>query len=127
MNSVQLIGRLTKDVEERRTPSGAAVAYITLAVDRRKKDAGADFIRCTAFNKIAELLGQYVCKGDRIGVTGHIKTGSYEKDGRSVYTTDVIIDSLDFLEPRKQGNQTEQYVNDGGLPPIGVYDDDLAF
>ena len=119
MNSVQLIGRLTKDVEERRTPSGAAVAYITLA--------GADFIRCTAFNKIAELLGQYVCKGDRIGVTGHIKTGSYEKDGRRVYTTDVIIDSLDFLEPRKQGNQTEQYVNDGGLPPIGVYDDDIPY
>ena len=127
MNSVQLIGRLTKDVEERRTQSGGAVAYITLAVDRRKKDAGADFIRCTAFNKVAELLGQYVSKGDRIGVTGHIKTGSYEKDGRRVYTTDVIIDSLDFLESRKQGNQTERYVNDGGLPPASVYDEDCPF
>ena len=127
MNTVNLIGRLTKDVEERRTPSGAAVAYITLAVDRRTKDAGADFIRCTAFNKTAELLSQYTCKGDRIGVTGHIKTGSYEKDGRRVYTTDVIIDTLDFLEPRKQGNQTEQYVNDGGMPPVSVYDEDMPF
>jgi len=123
MNTVNLIGRLTKEVEERRTPSGAAVAYITLAVDRRKKDSGADFIRCTAFNKTAELLSQYVSKGDRIGIVGHIKTGSYEKNGQRFYTTDVIIDSLDFLEPRKQGqNQTQ-----GNYTPASVYDDDIPY
>ena len=127
MNTVNLIGRLTKEVESRRTQGGTDVSYITLAVDRRKKDSGADFIRCTAFNKVAELLSQYVNKGDRIGIVGHIKTGSYEKNGQRFYTTDVIIDSIDFLESRKQGNQTEQFVNDGGMPPVSVYDEDMPF
>lgn len=101
MNNVQLVGRITKDVELRQTASGTAVTRFTVAVDRRKRDTGADFIRCSAFGKTAELMAQYVNKGDRIGVEGHIKTGSYERDGQKVYTVDVIAESVEFLEPKK--------------------------
>ena len=102
MNNVQLIGRITKDIELRQTASGTAVTRFTVAVDRRKKDTGTDFVRCSAFGKTAELMEKYVSKGDRLGVVGHIKTGSYERDGQKVYTVDVIAESVEFLEPRKQ-------------------------
>ena len=76
MNNVSLIGRLTKDVEERRTQNGTPVASFTLAVNRRKKEDGADFIPCIAWDKAAETIAKYVHKGDLFGVTGHIQTFS---------------------------------------------------
>ena len=94
-----MTGRLTKDVEVRYSASTQmAVARFTLAVDRGGKDKGADFIPCVAFGKTAETLEQYVGKGCRLGVQGHIQTGSYEKDGSKVYTTDVIVDRTEIID-----------------------------
>lgn len=106
MNKVSLVGRLTKDPAV--TYGGAsntAIARITLAVDRRFKregDADADFISCVAFGKTAEFLEKYFKKGMKLGATGRIQTGSYEKDGHKVYTTDVILEETEFVESKKQ-------------------------
>ena len=102
MNSVCLIGRLTKDVQEHRTQNGTAVISFTLAVDRRKKDDGADFIHCIAWDKPAETIAKYVHKGDLFGVTGYIQTRSYEKDGRKNYVTEVVTTSFQFLEHKRE-------------------------
>lgn len=102
MNNVSLIGRLTKDVEERRTQNGTAVVSFTLAVDRRKKEDGADFIPCIAWNKAAETIAKYVHKGDLFAVTGYIQTRSYEKDGRMNYVTEVVTTSFQFLERKRE-------------------------
>lgn len=108
MNNVSLIGRLTKDVQERRTQNGTPVVSFTLAVDRRKKGDGADFIPCIAFDKAAETIAKYVHKGDLFGVTGHIQTRNYEKDGRMNYVTEVITTSFQFLE-RKREMQSDSH------------------
>ena len=133
MNSVNLIGRTTKDIEIRYTQgSGTAVVKFTLAVDRGKNQNGekiTDFISCQAWGKIAEILGKYVKKGNRIGMTGHIETGSYKnKDGLKIYTTDVIAEKIEFLEkmdspnepvpetPTEQEHFVEDLESDEGLP-----------
>ena len=102
MNSVCLIGRLTKDVQEHRTQNETAVVSFTLAVDRRKKDDGADFITCVAWGKSAETIAKYVHKGDLFCVTGYIHTRSYEKDGRRNYVTEVVTTSFQFLEHKRE-------------------------
>jgi single-strand DNA-binding protein len=102
MNNVSLIGRLTKDVQERRTQSGTPVVSFTLAVDRRKKEDGADFINCIAWDKAAETIARYVHKGDLFGVTGYIQTRNYEKDGRMNYVTEVVTTSFQFLERKRE-------------------------
>ena len=108
MNNVCLIGRVTKDVQERRTQNGTPVVSFTLAVDRRKKEDGADFIPCIAWDKAAETIAKYVHKGDLFGVTGHIQTRSYEKDGRMNYVTEVVTTSFQFLE-RKREMQSDSH------------------
>lgn len=116
MNKVILIGRLTRDPDVRYTQSAEpkAVAKYTLAVDRRFKDANgerqADFISCTAFGKAAEFVEKYLRKGTKIAVTGHIQTGSYEKDGAKHYTTDVIIEEQEFCESKRTDGQTQAAV-----------------
>ena len=102
MNSVCLIGRLTKDVQEHRTQNETAVVSFTLAVDRRKKDDGADFITCVAWGKSAETIAKYVHKGDLFAVNGYIQTRSYEKDGRRNYATEVVTTSFQFLERKRE-------------------------
>lgn len=112
MNSVNLIGRLTKDPESRRSKD-MEVATFTLAVDRPGKDSGTDFIRCVAFGKSAEFAEDYFTKGLRVGVSGRIQTGSYEnKDGDTVYTTDVIIDRLDFADGVRNPEDKEEKRDD---------------
>ena len=110
MNSVSLVGRLTRDVEIRYTDGGASISRFGIAVDRRFKAEGrptADFINCVAFGKTAEFVEKYFCKGQRIGLTGRIQTGSYtNKDGQKVYTTDVIAENVEFVESK--GDQEEQ-------------------
>lgn len=106
MNVVSLIGRLTKDVEVRvaQTQKGEnmTISRFSLAVDRKGKDAGADFINCVAFGKNGEFAEKYLAKGLKIGIVGEIRTGSYDgKDGKKVYTTDVIVNSYTFCESRK--------------------------
>ena len=107
MNKVQLIGRVTKDIDLRYTPTGVPVVRFTLAVNRPKKDSGADFISCTAWNKTAENMDKYIGQGDQVAVVGHIQTGSYEKDGHKVYTTDVMCENVEFLQKKGSHQQTE--------------------
>src|SRR5690606_20661485 len=102
MNTVNLIGRLTKDPELKYTPSGMAICKFTVAVNRdftnQSGEREADFINCTAFKKTAENLSNYQTKGSQIGVVGRIQTGSFEgQDGKRVFTTDVIVDRVEFL------------------------------
>lgn len=108
MNQVILIGRTTKDIEMRTAANGTMVANFTLAVDKFSKgERSADFISCVAYNKTAELLNTYVSKGQKIGIVGRISTGSYQnKNGDKVYTTDVIVNEVEFLEPKKKTEDT---------------------
>ena len=102
MNSVSLAGRLTSDPRTKMTSSDLMIASFTLAVDRKGKDKGADFIPCKAFGKTAETIAQYVKKGSMIGITGRIQTGSYDaKDGTKRYTTDVMVNEFYFLESKR--------------------------
>lgn len=103
MNSVVLIGRLTKDPELRYIPeSQNAVATFTLAVDRPfAKEKQADFIRIVVYGKQAENCERFLTKGRLAGIQGRIQTGSYKnKEGATVYTTDVIADRVEFLGDR---------------------------
>ena len=101
MNKVILIGRLTKDPDYRQAEH--PVASYTLAVDRRGKDAGADFIRCVTFGKGADFANMWLHKGTKICGTGRIQTGSYQnKEGKTVYTQDVIVDEHEFVESKAQ-------------------------
>ncbi len=109
MNKVIILGRITKEIVPTFTPStGLAVSRFTVAVDRGK-DKGADFISCVSFGKTAETIAQYFEKGDRILIEGRIQTGSYEKDGTKVFTTDIVIDKFYFIE--KKGKQEKQEVD----------------
>jgi single-strand DNA-binding protein len=103
MNSVVLIGRLTRDPELRYVPdSQLAVATFNLAIDRpirEGKEKQTDFPRITVFGRQAENCGKYLEKGRLVGVQGRIQTGSYKnKEGQTVYTTDVVADRVEFLE-----------------------------
>lgn len=107
MNNVNLIGRLTKDPDTRYTTDNMAVARFTVAVDRYGKDAGADFIGCVAFKNTAKFIDKYFRKGMKIGITGHIQTGKYDnKDGKTVYTTDVVVDRAEFVEKKADAPET---------------------
>lgn len=113
INRVVLVGRLTKDPDIKYTPSGIPMCRFTIAVNRtftnQQGEKEADFIGCLAFRKQAENLANFMTKGSLIGVDGRIQSGSYEgNDGKRVYTTDVIADSIQFLEPRTQGRQNQQ-------------------
>ena len=110
MNKACLIGRVCRDIEARQTQTGLSVIDFALAVNRRKQGDGADFITCVAFGKTADLIAQYVHKGDRLGVSGRIETGVYDnKDGIKVYTTKVIVDDVEFLGgKRTQDAQTQE-------------------
>ena len=102
MNKVFLIGRLTRDPEVRYTQSGKAIARFGLAVDRRGKDKGADFINCLAWDKLAETIGNYIQKGRKIAIEGSIQTGSYEKNGQKVYTVEVVAHNMEFCDSKKE-------------------------
>lgn len=107
MNTVQLIGRVARDIELKYSQSGMAVARFAVAVDRPTKEGAekqSDFPSVVAFGKQAETIEKYFPKGARIGLTGRLQTGSYkDKDGRTVYTTDIVVTGFDFCESRPQG------------------------
>lgn len=104
MNQVSLVGRITRDVEVTTSAAGREVCRFTVAVNRTFKNANgeydADFISCVAFGATANFMGRYIEKGRLVSVTGRIQTGSYERDGQRVYTTDVIADSVQGLDRR---------------------------
>lgn len=134
MNSVNLVGRFTRDPEVRYTDSGTSIARFSIAVDRRFKKDGeqsADFINCIGFGKTAEFIEKYFQKGMRIGLVGRIQTGSYtNKDGQKVYTTDVIVENCEFVESKTSNNEDqskEQPGFDGFTSiPDGI-DEELPF
>ena len=101
MNKIVLSGNLTKAVEVRYTINSLAIANFTLAVKRETKKDETDFINCVAYGKTAELIGQYLDKGSKILIEGHIHTDNYEnKEGKKVYTTDIVVDKIEFLSKK---------------------------
>lgn len=105
INNTVLVGRLTKDIEIRKTNSGKSNTSFNLAVNRRFKQQGqldADFISCVAWGNTADALAKYTSKGSLIGITGRIQTRNYESNGKKVYVTEVIVNEVTFLEPKKQ-------------------------
>lgn len=142
MNKVILIGGLTRDPDVRysQAEEPVAVARYTLAVNRRFHRDGeqaADFVSCVAFGKQGEFAEKYLRQGIKIAITGRIQTGSYtNRDGQKVYTTDVIIESQEFVESKKAveereaaeyGGRQEAPEGDGFMDiPDGI-DEELPF
>lgn len=134
MNKWAGLGRLVRDPEIRKGKTSKSeemlVARYTLAIDRRGKDAGADFISCVVFGKGAEFAEKYLKKGIKIAVTGRIQTGDYtNKDGQKVYTTDVIIEEQEFAESKAASGtaQTNPAPDDEFAPIPDNITDDLPF
>ena len=135
MNKVILMGRLTRDPDIRYSSgdSSMAIARYTLAVARRfsRRDGGdssqtADFISCVAFRRDAEFAEKYLHKGIKIAVTGRIQTGSYkDRDGKTVYTVDVIAEEQEFCEAKSSEAKAEQ--PDQGFMHVPDDDPDLPF
>ena len=153
MNKAFLIGRLTRDPELRYSSSNTAIVNFTIAIDRQYTNAQGqretDFIRIVAYNKQAENIKKYVSKGSLVAVDGRIQTGSYDdKDGKKVYTTDIVADRVQFLESKGSSNvnavtednvspadfqssPVETNVSDDVFADFGssieISDDDIAF
>lgn len=128
MNKVILLGRLTKDVELRTTPSGVSVCSFSIAVNRRFAKDGqrdADFINCVAWRSTAEFISKYFSKGRMIGIVGSLTTGRYEKDGQTHYTTDVTVDEAYFADSKNSGSEgtSPSYTNDNNAASFGMNDD----
>ena len=110
INRVVLVGRLTRDVEVRKTQSGISVASFTVACDRRfssqnqqNQQQSADFISCVAWRQTADFLGSYARKGALVGVDGRLQSRSYDdRDGKKVYVSEMVCDSVQLLESRAQ-------------------------
>lgn len=124
MNKVVLIGRMTKDAQLAYTSNTQkAVTKFTLAVDRINE--GTDFINCVAFGKQAENIEKFVKKGNRLAVSGRIQTGSYEKEGQKIYTTDIIVENAEFIEPKKESNESSK--EETKEPQFEAIDFDIPF
>lgn len=124
INRVVLVGRLTKDPELRYTPNGIPVSTFTLAVNRtftnRQGEREADFINCVVWRKQAENVANYLRKGSLAGVEGRIQTRNYEaQDGRRVYVTEVVCDSVQFLEPRSVTASRGEQFGATSYPDLG--------
>lgn len=135
MNETILSGRLTADPDVRYITGQEpmAIATYTLAVQREFKNKDgkydADFIRCKAFGKRGEFVEKYFHKGMKIMVRGRLQTGTYENDGQTHYTTDLIVDKHEFCESKKGGEQGQQPQQDYDVPEgfQAVSDDDIPF
>lgn len=140
MNKVCLTGRITKNIELKYNQNNVAITNFTLAVTRKFKNQNgeyeSDFINCIAYKSTAELLSKYVKKGDLLGIEGRIQTRNYEKDGKRIYVTEVIVDSIDFLQAKKdefkqETKNTKQKLSDDVFSEFGssveITDDDIAF
>lgn len=130
INNCILIGRMVRDAELRRTQQGDAVASFTLAVNRNytTKDGQqqTDFINCIVWKKQAENIVKYCSKGSLVGVEGRIQTRSYENNqGQKVYVVEVVCDSVQFLETKKNDNERNSFDNESNS--FDINDDDIAF
>lgn len=115
INRVVLVGRLTRDVEVRKTASGLSVATFTVACDRRmargqdgNNQQSADFISCVAWRQAADFLGSYARKGALVGVEGRIQTRNYDRDGQKVYVTEIVCNTVNLLESKSQSQSRAQ-------------------
>lgn len=128
MNKVVLVGRLTKDPDLRfAAGSGNSVSRFTIAVNRQFKKDETDFISCVAFGKTAETISQYFTKGKQIAISGSIRTGSYDaQDGTKRYTTDVAVDTFDFIGSSNKETD-EQGLKDTFGDVMSVDDGDMPF
>ena len=117
INRVFMVGRMTRDPELRRTGSGAAVTSFTLALNRNYNSADgqqADYISCVVWNKVAENVAQYCSKGSLVGVEGRLRSRTYDNaQGQRVYVTEVVCDSVQFLETRAQRERNQSSMNQG--------------
>ena len=130
MNNVVIIGRLTKDPELAYggQNSDIAVCRFTLAVDRPTQDKAADFIRIVVFRKQAENAKQYLAKGRQCAVEGRIQTGSYkDREGKTVYTTDVVANRVEFLTKPNSGSHQEEQGSESVTDAFIEVDEDLPF
>ena len=130
MNNVVLIGRLTKDPELAYGGQNRdiAVCRFTLAVDRPTQDKAADFIRIVVFRKQAENAKQYLAKGRQCAVEGRIQTGSYkDREGKTVYTTDVVANRVEFLTKPNIGSHQEEQGSESVTDAFIGVDEDLPF
>ena len=143
INRVVMVGRMTRDPELRRTGSGAAVTSFTLALNRNYNSADgqqADYISCVVWNKVAENVAQYCSKGSLVGVEGRLRSRTYDNaQGQRVYVTEVVCDSVQFLEtkPRDkyeeqqyhqqpvQNQQQDNFMNE--QPSYNIMEDDIQF
>lgn len=121
INSVVLVGRLANDIELRKTESNKSVTRFTVAIDEGYGDnKSTNFISCTAWQQSADFMSKYAKKGDYVSVNGHIKTGSYDKNGGKVYTTDIMADRVQIIS--KDGKEKA-----GFTPTERIEPDDLPF
>ena len=142
MNIVTLLGRVGKEPDQKYTQSGMAICNLSLATSEKSKgEEKTQWHRLVSFGKTAELIEQYVKKGDQLAIEGKISYGSYDKDGTTVYTTDIIVNRIHFVssksnqnQERKQpanqgyGNQQRQEPNDSGAyHPDDLQDSDIPF
>lgn len=140
MNKTHLIGRTTADIELKKNSNDKDYCRFTLAVNRDfKKEDGtqdADFISCVAWGKTAEVMSKFVKKGHKVAISGRIQTGKYENEkGDTVYTTDVIVNDLEFLEKKPERPEPEDLTPNNAPQPsqdeyhndVDISDDDLPF
>lgn len=143
MNKVIIMGNLGQDPEMRFMPSGSAVCNISVATNRSWKDKTTgeqqdetSWHRCVAFGKTAEIISEHFTKGRKILIEGRLRYGSYEKDGHTVYTTEIVIDRFEFVEKKEGGRQPHSAgpdstatrpapADDAG--PQEEFDDDIPF
>ena len=129
MNLVVLTGRLTRDPELKYGQSGKAYSRFSLAVNRAGKKDEADFINCVAFGKTAEIVGEHLRKGKRIGVQGRIQMNRYEVNGEKKNTYDIMVDSIEFLENKDDNSSGGSYKVEQPTPSSTeeYVDDDFPF
>lgn len=137
LNRCILVGRLTKDPMLRKTQSGTSVTSFTVACGRKvgkDQEPQTDFINCVAWSGTADLVAKYVHKGNLVGVEGRIQTRNYDDEqGKKVYVTEVVCESVQFLESKNKSESTQQQSFDApgdpfaNSPSIDISSDDLPF
>ena len=128
MNKVCLVGRMCADVELRSTNTGKSVCDFALAVDRKGKDAGTDFIDCAAWEKTAEFISSYFSKGSRIAITGRLQTRNYEdKNGSRRKVTEVVVEEVFFCDSKPQNSQIGDPMAALGFAHLPADDEGLPF
>ena len=124
INQVILLGRICNDIELKQTQNNKSYTRFSLAVNRKGKDKSTDFISCLAWEKTAEFIQKYMKKGSQICISGRLQTGKYEdKDAKMVYTTDVIVEEVDFAESKKESTTSQELVSNQSITNPQVTDD----